>query len=97
MIPLSESPLGRILKEWVAHYNQGRPHSGLDLEFLILQWIYRRKKFSDPMFRVIIESWQNPFSAACTTSIDLRRLPPENSFFLRSTGRGDQGSASNPD
>ena len=29
LIPLSENHLGRILKEWVAHYNQGRPHSGL--------------------------------------------------------------------
>ena len=29
LIPLSVSHLRRILKEWVAHYNQGRPHSSL--------------------------------------------------------------------
>ena len=27
LIPLNESHLRRILKEWVAHYNKGRPHS----------------------------------------------------------------------
>ena len=29
MIPLNERHLRRILKEWVAHYNRGRPHSSL--------------------------------------------------------------------
>jgi transposase InsO family protein len=29
MIPLSESHLRSILREWVAHYNGGRPHSAL--------------------------------------------------------------------
>ena len=29
MIPLNESHLRRILIEWVAHYNKGRPHSSL--------------------------------------------------------------------
>ena len=29
LIPLSEKHLRTILKEWVAHYNQGRPHSSL--------------------------------------------------------------------
>ena len=29
MIPLSEKHLRRILREWVRHYNYGRPHSGL--------------------------------------------------------------------
>lgn len=29
MIPLSEKHLRRILREWVAHYNQGRPHASL--------------------------------------------------------------------
>ncbi|MGD0842731.1 MAG: integrase core domain-containing protein [Candidatus Acidiferrales bacterium] len=29
MIPLSEKHLGRILAEWVAHYNRGRPHLSL--------------------------------------------------------------------
>jgi putative transposase len=29
MIPLGEKHLGRILAEWVTHYNQGRPHSSL--------------------------------------------------------------------
>ncbi len=29
MIPLSEKHLGRILAEWVTHYNQGRPHLSL--------------------------------------------------------------------
>jgi len=29
MIPLSEKHLRRILREWVAHYNYGRPHSSL--------------------------------------------------------------------
>jgi transposase InsO family protein len=29
LIPLGERHLRRILKEWVTHYNQGRPHSSL--------------------------------------------------------------------
>jgi putative transposase len=29
LIPLNERHLQRILKEWAAHYNQGRPHSSL--------------------------------------------------------------------
>jgi transposase InsO family protein len=29
MIPLSEAHLRAILREWVAHYNGGRPHSAL--------------------------------------------------------------------
>jgi transposase InsO family protein len=29
MIPLNERHLRRILAEWVAHYNKGRPHSSL--------------------------------------------------------------------
>jgi putative transposase len=29
MIPLGEKHLGKILAEWVRHYNQGRPHSSL--------------------------------------------------------------------
>jgi transposase InsO family protein len=29
LIPLHERHLRRILKEWVAHYNRGRPHSSL--------------------------------------------------------------------
>ena len=29
MIPLGERQLGRLLAEWVTHYNQGRPHASL--------------------------------------------------------------------
>ncbi len=29
LIPLSEKDLRDVLKEWVAHYNQGRPHTRL--------------------------------------------------------------------
>jgi putative transposase len=29
VIPLNERHLRRVLAEWVAHYNQGRPHAGL--------------------------------------------------------------------
>jgi hypothetical protein len=29
LIPLSENPLRRQIKAWVAHYNQGRPHMAL--------------------------------------------------------------------
>lgn len=29
LIPLGEKHLRRILKEWVTHYNRGRPHSSL--------------------------------------------------------------------
>jgi hypothetical protein len=29
MIPLTESHLRAVLKRWVAHYNQGRPHAAL--------------------------------------------------------------------
>jgi putative transposase len=30
MIPMSEGHIRSILKEWTAHYNQGRRHSGLE-------------------------------------------------------------------
>jgi putative transposase len=30
MIPLNERHLRMILREWVLHYNQGRPHSSLE-------------------------------------------------------------------
>jgi len=29
LIPLNERHLRRFLKEWVSHYNRGRPHSSL--------------------------------------------------------------------
>src|SRR3954464_6078382 len=29
MIPLNERHLRRILQEWIAHYNRGRPHASL--------------------------------------------------------------------
>jgi putative transposase len=29
IVPLNERHLRRIVREWVSHYNQGRPHSGL--------------------------------------------------------------------
>ncbi len=29
LIPLGEKHLRKILREWVTHYNQGRPHSSL--------------------------------------------------------------------
>jgi putative transposase len=29
VIPLSEKHLRRILREWVVHYNRGRPHASL--------------------------------------------------------------------
>ena len=29
MIPVNERHLRQILREWVAHYNRGRPHSSL--------------------------------------------------------------------
>ncbi len=29
MIPLNERHLRRIVREWVSHYNRGRPHSRL--------------------------------------------------------------------
>src|SRR5215469_8048817 len=35
VIPLSEKHLRTILREWVAHYNQGRPHSSLGQAFQI--------------------------------------------------------------
>ena len=29
MIPMNESHLRAILREWISHYNRGRPHSSL--------------------------------------------------------------------
>jgi putative transposase len=29
MIPINERHLRQILREWVSHYNRGRPHSSL--------------------------------------------------------------------
>jgi transposase InsO family protein len=34
MIPLSERHARAILREWVRHYNRGRPHASLGLQFL---------------------------------------------------------------
>ena len=35
MIPLGEKHLRTILREWIAHYNQGRPHTSLGPAFQI--------------------------------------------------------------
>ena len=35
VIPLSEKHLRTILREWVRHYNQGRPHASWDQAFRI--------------------------------------------------------------
>ncbi len=34
MIPLGEKHLGHILREWVHHYNHGRPHRSRSLSVL---------------------------------------------------------------
>ena len=33
VIPLHERQLRRILAKWIPHYNRGRPHASLGLEF----------------------------------------------------------------
>ena len=41
VIPLTEDHLRRMLREWVAHYNQGRPHISLGQCIPSRPWGYR--------------------------------------------------------
>jgi transposase InsO family protein len=68
MIPASERHVRAILREWVRHYNRGRPHSSLGPGFQILrltEWSPR----TVTNYPTIIESSRHQLWAASITNI----------------------------
>ena len=72
LIPLGEGHLRRILREWVGHYNRGRPHSSLGPGIP-----------EPPQAKVpagvppVTASNRCRFSEGCTTNIAWKRRPPD--------------------
>jgi transposase InsO family protein len=75
MIPLSEAHLRSILREWVAHYNGGRPHSALGPGVPALPQDLHAPRSPNPDVygRRVRSCERNPCWAACTTSTRSRR------------------------
>src|SRR5207249_4038477 len=87
MIPLNESHIRIILKPWVAHFNEGRPHSSLgpgipEPSFPKVPLQTRRHHIP-----ITIACRQFPYSAAFTTNINWTksRLEKFRMSYLRST------------
>ena len=73
LIPLTERHLRGILREWVAHYNRGRPHSSLGPGFLNPQEASRCHPFQATVFRVVTAWSEFPSWAVSITNTGLRR------------------------
>src|SRR6478736_6639803 len=76
MIPMSEAHLRSILREWVAHYNGGRPHSvlGPGVPGPLPQDLHAPPRQNlDVDGRRLRSCERNPCSVACTTSTPSRR------------------------
>jgi hypothetical protein len=71
MIPLSEAHPRSILREWVAHYNGGRPHSALGPG--VPGPLAEAARTSMSMDTGVRSCERNPCWAACTTSTPSRR------------------------
>jgi len=78
MIPLNERHLRRLLTEWVAHYNKGRPHSslgpGIPDRPVVLPDTGPSRHQIPRDHRVVAKS----VLGGCIMNIDWRRLQPEN-------------------
>lgn len=85
LIPLNERHLRRILKEWGAHYNGGRPHSNLGQDYPTLPTTYQSNDLTAIRFLIIIESWRVPFWLVSITNMDSRGLQRDNEL---KTARG---------
>lgn len=82
MIPLNERHLRLVLPKWVPHYDRGRPHSRLALEF---RTRHRSSKCGRLVtrFSARIVLPQNRSWEVSTTSTGLKRSRRE---FVRMTG-----------
>jgi hypothetical protein len=75
VIPLSEKHLRTIMREWVAHYNQGRPHASLGQAFRIPTAGRGRAQASIGMSCQPLAGYKREmFSAGCTVNIGSRKL-----------------------
>jgi len=77
VIPLNEKHLRRILREWVVHYNQGRPHSSLGPGIPELCEKPRRKPEVKGHQR-LAGSESRMSSEGCTTNIGWKKGLREN-------------------
>jgi transposase InsO family protein len=77
IIPLNERHVRRLLREWVAHYNRGRPHTSLGPGFPSRRPIASHHSRTAIRFVMVIASSRSQFSADCTTSIVSSRWPHE--------------------
>jgi putative transposase len=68
VIPLNERHVRRLLLEWVARYNRGRPHTSLDQAFPIRRTIASHYAQAAIRFVMVIASSRRQSSADCTTS-----------------------------
>ena len=77
LIVLNERHLRVVFKEWVTHYNRGRPHASLGPGIPDPPRDYLHHPRVATRFLPAIASSLNQFSADFTTSIVLSRLPHE--------------------
>ena len=78
VIPLNARHVRRLLREWVPHYNRGRPHASRDQAFPIRRTIASHHSAAAIRFGKVIASSGSQFSAGCTTSIVSSPWPPES-------------------
>ena len=57
LIPLNEGHLRSLLKEWVTHYNRGRPHASLGPGIPGLRPASSRPDSADTAFRLVTKLW----------------------------------------
>ena len=76
LIPLNESHLKRTLREWVRHYNGGRPHQSLGLVFQTKLTARCRQTTTINQYPGTDGSSRSQYSAVCITSID-GLMPPD--------------------
>jgi transposase InsO family protein len=75
LMPLNETHLKRTLREWVRHYNCGRPHQSLGLVFQIQMSGDCRQTTTINQHPRTDGSSRSQYSVVCITSIDGPMLP----------------------
>jgi putative transposase len=75
VIPLSEKHLRTILREWVAHYNQGRPPSSLGPGIPDLHTKSGNRNLNGMSYRPLAGSEPKIFSAGCIMNTGWKKLP----------------------